>query len=52
MYYVFCDDKLLDSFEDEGTAFSYLFYLKTLYEGENTILEIYHEEMSIYSEKT
>lgn len=50
MYYVFCDDKLLDCFADEGAAFSYLFYLKTLYEGEDVVLEVYHEEMLIHSE--
>lgn len=50
MYYVLCDDKLLDCFEDEDTAFSYLFYLETLYEGEDVVLEVYHEETLIHSE--
>lgn len=50
MYYVLCDDKLLDCFEDEGAAFSYLFYLKTLYEDEGVILEIYYGETLVHSE--
>lgn len=50
MYYVFCDDKLLNCFEYENAAFSYLFYLKTQYEDEDVILEIYHEETLIYLE--
>ena len=52
MYYVFCDDKLLDCFGEEGVAVSYLSYLKTQYEGEGVTLEVYYEEILIYSEKT
>lgn len=52
MYYVLCDDKLLDCFDDEGAAFCFLSRLQILYEDDGVTLEIYCEEKLIHSEIT
>lgn len=49
-YYVECDGKLMDYFEDKDSAFSYCAYLLMLHEGDASEITICTDTEEIFHE--
>lgn len=49
-YYVECDGKMMDCFEDEDSALTYAFYLLDLHEGDETRVTIVTDTETLFEE--